>query len=85
MRRIKESDISLEKGASGQNAGSDSKAAACEYNNWSEISWNGQGDTGEWALLYKDGNNSKHLVLYCEWGFHYSNVFCGNVLTGGGL
>jgi len=51
-----------------------------EHGHWIEYSWSGQGDLGEWALVDKHSDGSEHMVLYCEWGFHYNNVYCGNMM-----
>ena len=52
-----------------------------EYKDWIEYSWSAQGDCGAWGLLYKSNIDNYHMVLYCEWGFHYSNVYCGNIIV----
>ncbi|MCL2462062.1 MAG: hypothetical protein FWF44_05300 [Defluviitaleaceae bacterium] len=52
-----------------------------EYEDWLEYSWNGEGDCGAWGLLNKYNVDSYHMVLYCEWEFHYRNVYCGNLIV----
>lgn len=58
----------------------DKKTDCFIYENWSFYSWSAQGDLGEWALTYKDTCNVEHIILYCEWGFHYDDVYCGNMI-----
>lgn len=47
---------------------------------WTEYSWNAQGDCGVWNLIYTDKNGRRHLLLLCSWGFHYDNISCGNIV-----
>jgi hypothetical protein len=47
---------------------------------YTAYTWSAQGDLGEWALTYKDTCNVEHIILYCEWGFHYDDVYCGNMI-----
>lgn len=50
-----------------------------DYKHWIEFGWNAQGDIGNWYLLKKYKNERYRLVLYCQWGFHYNYVYCGNI------
>lgn len=50
-----------------------------DYKDWIEYSWSAQSDLGSWALVHKQDSGKHHMVLYCDWGFHYNNVYCGNM------
>ncbi len=52
-----------------------------EYGNWIYYIINYEGDWGYMALVYKHNSGSKHMVLYGEWHFHFSNAFCGNIIS----
>ena len=48
------------------------------WKNWEYYSFDAQGDCGDWRLFFTDKNNTRHLILQCDWGWHGGFVLFGN-------
>lgn len=53
------------------------------WNGWEYSSFDAQGDCGDWRLVYRDQDGTRHLVLQCEWGWHGGFVLFGNAVERG--
>lgn len=51
------------------------------WNGWEYSSFDAQGDCGDWRLVFTDGENVRHLVMLCEWGWHGGFVLFGNAVA----
>lgn len=51
------------------------------WNGWEYSSFDAQGDCGDWRLIFTDGENVRHLIMLCEWGWHGGFVLFGNAVA----